>query len=70
MTASRTPGKPATVRAIGLHDDLDGSPATEQITFGFNGETYEINVNAKHAAEIRAKLAPYIKGAAMEEGAG
>ena len=33
-----------------LTDDLDGSDASETITFGLDGVTYEIDLNTKNSA--------------------
>jgi hypothetical protein len=43
-----------------LTDDLDGSEANETITFGFDGKTYEIDLNKKNAAALRKALKPYV----------
>jgi nucleoid-associated protein Lsr2 len=45
---------------IVLEDDLDGSEATETVTFGLDGTTYEIDLNDKNAAKLRDALAPYV----------
>lgn len=45
---------------IVLEDDLDGSEATETVTFGLDGTTYEIDLNDDNAAKLRDALAPYI----------
>lgn len=45
---------------IVLEDDLDGSEATETVTFGLDGTTYEIDLNDKNAAKLRDALAGYI----------
>lgn len=45
---------------IVLEDDLDGSAATEKVTFGIDGASYEIDLNAGHAAELREALAVYV----------
>jgi hypothetical protein len=45
---------------IVLEDDLDGSAATETVTFGLDGTSYEIDLNDKHAAKLRDALAPYV----------
>jgi hypothetical protein len=45
---------------IVLEDDLDGSPATETVTFGLDGKTYEIDLNDKNAGKLRDALAPYV----------
>ena len=46
-----------------LIDDLDGSEATETVTFGLDGTTYEIDLNKKNAAALRKVLEPYRKAA-------
>lgn len=45
---------------IVLVDDLDGSEATETVTFGLDGTTYEIDLNDSNAAALRDALAGYI----------
>ena len=40
-------------------DDLDGSEAEGTVRFGLDGTEYEIDLNAKHAKELRNALAPY-----------
>ena len=43
-----------------LVDDLDGSDASETVTFGVDGVDYEVDLSAKHADELRSVLAPYL----------
>ncbi|GAB2605161.1 histone-like nucleoid-structuring protein Lsr2 [Pseudactinotalea suaedae] len=43
-----------------LIDDLDGSDADETISFAVDGVTYEIDLNAEHAAELREAFARWI----------
>lgn len=43
-----------------LVDDIDGSDATETMTFGLDGATYEIDLNDKHAAQLRDALSGYL----------
>jgi hypothetical protein len=45
---------------IVLEDDLDGSPATETVSFGLDGKTYEIDLNEKNAGKLRDALAQYV----------
>jgi hypothetical protein len=45
---------------IVLEDDLDGSEATETVTFGLDGTSYEIDLNDAHAAALRDALATYV----------
>ncbi len=48
---------------IVLEDDLDGSEASETVSFGLDGKTYEIDLNDKNAAKLRDALAPYVAAA-------
>ena len=41
-------------------DDLDGSEADGTVRFGLDGTDYEIDLNAKHAQELRDALARYV----------
>lgn len=45
---------------IVLVDDLDGSEATETVSFGLDGTSYEIDLNDTNAAALREALAGYI----------
>jgi hypothetical protein len=51
-----------------LVDDIDGSEATETVTFGLDGATYEIDVNEAHAADLREVLAPFLSVARRTSG--
>ncbi|HXV93198.1 MAG TPA: Lsr2 family protein [Pseudonocardia sp.] len=44
-------------------DDLDGSEAAEQVEFGFDGRTYEIDLSEANSAKLRDILAPYVSAA-------
>ena len=44
-------------------DDIDGSEAEGTIRFGLDGTEYEIDLNAKHAQQLRDALARYIAAA-------
>lgn len=41
-------------------DDLDGSEADETLTFGLDGETYEIDLTEENATVLRELLEPYV----------
>lgn len=41
-------------------DDLDGSEAKGTVLFGLDGVTYEIDLNEKHAKELRDALTQYV----------
>ncbi|NPC98594.1 Lsr2 family protein [Nocardioides sp. zg-DK7169] len=43
-----------------LEDDLDGSEATETVSFGLDGTSYEIDLNDANAQALREVLAPYV----------
>ena len=43
-----------------LEDDLDGGDASETVTFGLDGVTYEIDLNEDNAAALRDALAPWV----------
>ena len=45
---------------IVLEDDLDGSEATQTVTFGLDGTSYEIDLNDKHAPALRDAVASYV----------
>lgn len=45
---------------IVLVDDLDGSEASETVSFGLDGTTYEIDLNDANAAKLRDALATYV----------
>ena len=51
-----------------LEDDLDGTEAEETITFTIDGVTYEIDLNATHAEELRTAIAPYAKAGRKTKG--
>src|SRR5690349_52382 len=44
-------------------DDLDGSEAEDTVKFGLDGTEYEIDLNAKHAQQLRDVLARYVAAA-------
>lgn len=52
-----------------LVDDIDGSEATETVTFGLDGTTYEIDLNDDNAGKLREALATYV-GHGRKVGAG
>jgi uncharacterized membrane protein len=43
-----------------LEDDLDGSEATETVSFGLDGTSYEIDLNDENATALREALATYV----------
>jgi hypothetical protein len=53
---------------IVLVDDLDGTEATETVTFGLDGSTYEIDLNDNNAAALRDALSGYVGHARKSTG--
>jgi hypothetical protein len=51
-------------------DDLDGSEAEGTVRFGLDGASYEIDLSAVHAGELRSMLAPYTRAGRKVTGAG
>ncbi|PVG82473.1 hypothetical protein DDE18_13545 [Nocardioides gansuensis] len=45
---------------IVLVDDIDGSEATETVSFGLDGTNYEIDLNEANAASLREALSGYV----------
>ena len=45
---------------IVLVDDIDGTDATETVSFGLDGTSYEIDLNDSNAAALRDALASYV----------
>ena len=43
-----------------LVDDMDGGVAAETVSFGVDGNAYEIDLSANNAAMLRAALADYV----------
>lgn len=39
-----------------LEDDIDGSEASETISFALDGSEYQIDLNQEHASELRGAL--------------
>ena len=39
-----------------LTDDLDGSDADETVTFGLDGQSYEIDLSEENAADLRERV--------------
>lgn len=45
---------------VSLVDDLDGSDATETVTFGIDGHLYEIDLSASNADHLRSALDDWV----------
>jgi hypothetical protein len=48
---------------VTLIDDLDGSKATETISFGLGNSRYSIDLSSKNAKKLRDTLTPYVAAA-------
>lgn len=60
ISKGTTVAKQTTVTLI---DDIDGSPADEQVEFAVDGKSYEIDLSAANSAKLRNALAPFISAA-------
>ncbi|RSM40404.1 Lsr2 family protein [Amycolatopsis balhimycina DSM 5908] len=49
--------------SIEIFDDTDGSPAEQTVPFGLDGVSYEIDLSAPNAEELREALTPYVSAA-------
>jgi hypothetical protein len=54
---------------IVLEDDLDGSDATQTVSFALDGTSYEIDLNDKNAAALRDAMGSYVGHARKVSGA-
>ncbi len=48
---------------VRLTDDIDGSTAVETVPFAVDGRSYEIDLSAEHAGNLRQSLAQFIAAA-------
>lgn len=46
-----------------LTDDIDGSEASQTVSFGLDGVAYEIDLNDVHAEQLREQLATWTSSA-------
>lgn len=54
---------------VTLVDDLDGSSASESVSFSIDGTEYEIDLSEANAQELRDSLAKYIEAGRRASGA-
>jgi len=52
-----------------LEDDIDGSEATETLSFALDGSDYEIDLNEGHAKELREALTRFTNAGRKVSGA-
>jgi hypothetical protein len=55
---------------VTLVDDLDGGEAEEQVEFGVDGKSYEIDLSASNSKKLREALAPFVAAARRAGGGG
>jgi hypothetical protein len=48
---------------IELEDDLSGGPAEETVTFGLDGTSFDIDLNAENASRLRDSMAEFVTAA-------
>ena len=48
---------------VTLIDDLDGGAATGSVTFGLDGQTYELDLSTRNADALFAIFTPYLEAA-------
>jgi hypothetical protein len=53
-----------------LVDDLDGSSASDTVSFGLDGRSYEIDLSEDNAGKLRDALAAYVAAARRAGGSG
>lgn len=58
----------ATETTTRLVDDLDGSDASESVSFALDGATYEIDLSDENADKLRDALAGYVASARRADG--
>jgi hypothetical protein len=66
MTSNR--GTMSRVTEVRLIDDIDGSKASETVTFGLDRRQYEMDLSTKNAAKLREALAPFVASARRSSG--
>lgn len=50
----------ARTTVITLVDDVDGTPATETVSFSVDGVAYEIDLSEANARKLRDEIAPWL----------
>jgi hypothetical protein len=46
---------------VTFSDYIEGGEASETVTFGLDGRSYEIDLNSANATKLRSALAPYVE---------
>jgi hypothetical protein len=55
---------------VKLTDDLDGGDADETIQFALDGKSYEVDLSAANASNLRDALKPYMEKGRGSDGSG
>lgn len=58
----------ATMTTVTLVDDLDGSEASESVSFALDGASYEIDLSDDNAEKLRDALAGFVASARRVDG--
>lgn len=53
-----------------IQDDFDGSDGAQTVSFGWEGQQYEIDLNEGHAKQLHEALVPFIERARRARGRG
>jgi hypothetical protein len=59
----RQPAQPPTTVADVVHGEAPSGVQQQTVAFGLDGQTYEIDLDAEHAGELRSTLQRYIDAA-------
>ena len=58
----------AKITQVQLIDDLDGSQASDTVSFSLDGRGYALDLSEKNAAKLRDALAPFVASARRHGG--
>jgi hypothetical protein len=53
----------AKTMSVVVTDDLDGTAQAETVSFGFNGQSYEIDLGQKNRTKLENSLQPFVAAA-------
>jgi hypothetical protein len=60
----------ASITKVHLIDDLDGSEASDTLSFSLDGRQYQLDLSDKNANRLRDTLAPFVASARRSGGQG
>ena len=58
----------ARVTQVSLVDDIDGSAASETVSFSLEGKQYQLDLSEKNAAKLRDALGPFVASGRRSSG--